>query len=376
MAFDESIMKQPEYEVAIVGAGPSGALAAALLAGNGRRVLLIDKSTPPIAGIGIDWISPQSETLLNQAKVRAKSLFDHPVREVTFRSWDLSKTAAPKSTETVAYLVDRATLSRALREAAGGAGANVVEAQTVRGLKLLEDQVVLEVEGEESFAARLLLLATGAGSGLPLIAGFPRASGAAVVTGRVDQVLEKGGGTDRIAVILGLDRAGSFATCCLEPDQLSVSLVWRGEPGHARPTLGELCRKLHQQKLTPVDLLPAAATAPLIQEQAVSALDLDTHVGKHTLLIGDAGGFRAGISQESIYPALWSAQLASEVLQQALESKQSQDELMTFEQRWRTTMADYLRPPNTDMQFLMPLVFSNQLMAERMAAAFFAGENI
>ena len=370
-------MKQPEYEVAVVGAGPSGALAAALLGQSGRKVLLIDKEASPATEAGIDWLSTQSETLLKQAKVETSRLLNHPVKEVAFHSGDLSKTARPKSTETVAYLVERASFNQAVRKAAAAAGATVVEARTVRGLKLLEHEVVLEVEGEETFQARLLLLAAGAQSSLPPAAGFPQAPGAKVVTGRVDQELKnEAGGAARIAVILGLDRAGSFATCCIRPDRLSVSLCWRDEPEHAREAFGELCRKLHERKLTPVDLLPAAATAPLTQSQAVSALDLDTHVGKHTLLIGGAGGFRAGISQEGIYPALWSAQLACEVLQQALESKQSQDELMTFEQRWRTTMADYLRPPNTDLQFLMPLVFSNQPMAERMAAAFFAGENI
>jgi hypothetical protein len=49
---------------------------------------------------------------------------------------------------------------------------------------------------------------------------------------------------------------------------------------------------------------------------------------------------------------------------------------MQFDTRWRLAMADYLRPPNTDMQFLVPLIFTNQPMADRMAAAFFRGENI
>ena len=49
---------------------------------------------------------------------------------------------------------------------------------------------------------------------------------------------------------------------------------------------------------------------------------------------------------------------------------------MTFDTRWRLEMADYLRQPNTDMEFLIPLVFSNQPIADRMAAAFFLGDNI
>ena len=49
---------------------------------------------------------------------------------------------------------------------------------------------------------------------------------------------------------------------------------------------------------------------------------------------------------------------------------------MKFDSVWRIQMADYIRSPQTDTQFLLPLVFSNQPMADRFAAAFFCGENI
>jgi flavin-dependent dehydrogenase len=126
----------------------------------------------------------------------------------------------------------------------------------------------------------------------------------------------------------------------------------------------------------PLDVSQEAARAKVTQSPASAALDMDTHVGKHSLLIGDAGGFISAASNEGIYPAMWSAQIAVEVIDSALKSPQSQDELMSFETKWRTTMADYLRSPNTDIQFLLPLIFSNQPIADRMGAAFFSGENI
>ena len=73
---------------------------------------------------------------------------------------------------------------------------------------------------------------------------------------------------------------------------------------------------------------------------------------------------------------MWAAQIAAGVAQTALRSVHSQDALMTFDSQWRIEMADYLRPPNTDNQFLLPLIFSNQPMADRMGAAFFSGDNI
>jgi hypothetical protein len=49
---------------------------------------------------------------------------------------------------------------------------------------------------------------------------------------------------------------------------------------------------------------------------------------------------------------------------------------MSFDSLWRMQMADHLRSPHTDIRFLLPLIFSNQPMADRMGAAFFFGENI
>ena len=125
-----------------------------------------------------------------------------------------------------------------------------------------------------------------------------------------------------------------------------------------------------------MDLSEEAARAEVHPSPAGIALEMDSHVAKHTLIIGEAGGFVAAASNEGIYPAMWSAQLAAQVVHQALGSKHSQDVLMQFDSKWRMSMAEYLRPPNTDIQFLLPLIFSNQPMADRMGAAFFAGENI
>jgi hypothetical protein len=59
-----------------------------------------------------------------------------------------------------------------------------------------------------------------------------------------------------------------------------------------------------------------------------------------------------------------------------LTSKHPQDQLREFSTTWRSTMAEFLRPPNTDVHFLLPLIFSNKQMADRMAGAFWEGTNI
>ena len=107
-----------------------------------------------------------------------------------------------------------------------------------------------------------------------------------------------------------------------------------------------------------------------------NALEVDSHVGKRSIVIGDAGGFYAAISHEGIFPAIWSATIAARTIIDISPADHAQDVLTTFDRAWRLEMAEFLRPPNTDLQLLLPLIFTNQPMADRMGAAFFHGENI
>jgi flavin-dependent dehydrogenase len=107
-----------------------------------------------------------------------------------------------------------------------------------------------------------------------------------------------------------------------------------------------------------------------------AALDAETHVGKNTLVIGDAGGYVSAVSLEGLYGAIRSAFVGADACADALASSHPQDVLMEFDARWRGELVEYLRPPNSDMRFLLPLVFSNKRMAERVAQAFILGVNI
>jgi flavin-dependent dehydrogenase len=58
-------------------------------------------------------------------------------------------------------------------------------------------------------------------------------------------------------------------------------------------------------------------------------------VGKRSLIIGDAGGFNATISREGIYPAMWSAKIAAEIIAEIKSGEHVQDGLMAFDNGWR-----------------------------------------
>ena len=366
-------------DVAIVGAGPAGATAALRLSSLGHQVTLLDRDPLPKKQPGLVWLNSRVMGLLADWKIPVKSVLERPFSDVTFFNADFSKTAKPAFKDSAGFLVDRAVLVNTLIEASRKAGTSVRGGAAVSRLRLRESEVNLELEDGKVLTSRLLVLATGHRGELFEQAGFSRATGSGVVwSAQVDRALPKSAAADgpRVFIVLGLDRRGGFAIFCQSAQRISAAIHWFGDREGAADALKNTCRLAFEKKIVPVNLSDGAAEAALVRNPVAAALDMDTHVSKHCVLLGDAGGFIAAASQEGLYPAMWSAEVAAGVVDEALRSRHSQDVLKTFDTVWRMKMADYLRSPNTDPQFLVPLVFSNQPMADRMAAAFFSGENI
>lgn len=372
-------MSTETFDVAVVGAGPAGATLATILAAQERRVVLLDRAKLPHTASSLGWLNVRVASLLTELGMQAKPAFVRPFRNVTFHDAEFSKSTEPNFDDAAGSLVDRLAFANSLVTAASKAGVSVIAGSAVADVRLKEDVVILELADGGRVESRLLVLASGRGSDLLDRAGFTREGRDAVIwTAQVETVLgpRAAGAAPQVDIVFGLDKIGSFGLCCVAKERMSVCINWMGERADALPELVHLSNAAYTHEVVPTDLSGEARSAPLVRSPAGVALDMDTHVGKHTLVIGDAGGFVSAASNEGIYPAMWSGQIAAEVIAAALQSPRSQDELMAFDSKWRMQMADYLRSPNTDSQFLIPLIFSNQPMADRMGAAFFSGENI
>jgi flavin-dependent dehydrogenase len=98
-------------------------------------------------------------------------------------------------------------------------------------------------------------------------------------------------------------------------------------------------------------------------------------VANRTLLIGPAGGFYTACA-EDIYPNCWSAVCAAEVAQKAITQRHVQDALQEYHQCWGTKLGDYLRGPQENLKFLLPLVYRNSVMTARLAEAILFGKSV
>jgi len=372
-------MAEETFDVAVVGAGPAGATAALQLGRKGYQVALVDRTAIPRPVTCAGWLSAKVEPLLAELGLPPNKFLGSPFRDVTLFNSDLTKTAKPRFESSAGYLVDRGSFDISLTNAAVQHGVTLFQASTVTDIRLKERSVDITLANGHRITSRLLLLASGRESELLDRLGFPRQTGGSPLwTAQVEAELPsiKTPAEPHVGVVLGLDGGGSFGLCCTSKDRVLVNVNWAGARERAIPLLVELCKATFANRVVPVDLSKQAQSAGLVRSPASAALDMESHVAKHTLLIGDAGGFVSAASNEGIYPAMWSAKLAAKAVDAALQSDFSQDELMTFDSLWRTQMADHLRSPHADIRFLLPLIFHNQPMADRMGAAFFFGDNL
>ncbi len=360
------------HDVMVIGAGAAGATAAAFAAARGLRVVLIERA--PREGTTQrcpDWLTAPVLTLLDELGAGRARGVGKPFDGAVFYPADLARSAETSVTERLAFRVDYTRLVRGLRTLAAKMGVECVPGAVSPRPDAGEDHVTALFENHDPVRAKFMLIADGAGGTWADEAGFaPR--WIADVSARV----AKADRDTRMHWVLGLDGGQSLACWWFDGPEVIVRLHGQGTPESVREQLESLLTCICERSLLPENLAADELNIALRPAPARLALEIDSHVGKRALRIGDAGGFFAAASREGIYPAMWSARLAVDVLVRAADSRHPQDELRRFGTLWRTTMAEYLRPPNTDTQFLLPLIFSNQQIADRMAGAFWHGENI
>lgn len=365
-------------DVVIVGAGPAGATAAISLAAAGRSVILLDRAKFPRSKPCAGWLNAKAADLLSDMGLATKDLDLHPIEKVSFHNADLDKSVTPKTEKCPGYVVDRTAFDQGLVRAARAAGADFRDEKRVTSVRPVEQGVEVGIAGGGHVSGRRLIVAAGLAPALmnDLDVALPADSAPTWFAHVEKKRKAKKGVPVRLSLVLGVTPANGFCMVIEAPDRLSLTLSTRGERASLPPLLVEIARGLAAKGIVPDDLSEQAASAPCAATFPYSALDFDSHVGKHTLVVGDTGGFCASVSHEGLFPAMWSAHIAARVIQQTTKATFSQDVLMTFDTKWRLEMAEFLRPPNTELPLLLPLVFTNQAMADRLAAAFFTGENI
>ena len=379
-----------DYDVIVVGAGPAGSCLAAALAAGGASVALLDAARFPRPKCCAGWLSARAVEQFRFLDGVRRKVKAAPFRRLVFHSPDLGQTAVYSSRAHLGYVVRRDRFDAELVRRAKAAGADVLLGQAVTRIEPAESQVSVTRSRGRRITGRFLVGADGARSEVARQTGlrdhWPTDALVYCLTRDIPltrRQVAAGPGTGQAHVCLGFGAAPGYAWVFPGAGYASVGIGVRGQSAAA--ALADLYEQW-VEGLTGAGLLPAGADASRPCGGVVpagAAIEFENHVGKRSVLVGDAGGFASAVSGEGIYPAIWSAAIAADCIQSALtadrrriKTDSCQDELQKFRQVWRQDMAQYLQMPNVNVTFLVPLIFTNQEIADRFGRAFLFGENL
>jgi len=368
------------YDIAILGATAAGYAAACRLAKDGAAVVLLDAPGRPVESPLCDWVGQSFFSPKGLGKALASQCGAVPFKRTCYHNTDLSQVAPHRGRTVAGYFLHTPHLTKALRAQAKSAGVTVRTTTSFPAIDLQEQEVSLF--GAKRIRARVLLVAQGRPSeiiaelALPMRTvplGSLAVAALDVPLGTTDAAKQVGDALNVVQLPERTELGMYFAT----KQMLHVRVVSSSQAtGMRAAELSTMIADLQSAGLLPERLALGRAAGAVWHPPAGVALELETHVAKRCLLIGTAGGFAEAVTGQTLPASVRSALLAADVVAQALRSDDCQGALMRFKTVWRRSLADFIRPPNTSLRMLLPLLFANNRIIGRFTAALLEGKNI
>ncbi len=315
-----------DYDVVVVGAGPSGSMAAKYAAKNGARTLLIEEHG--MIGSPVSCTGHISVKALNECELPEGNFINKKIRGAFVYAPD-NRSIAIDGKRTMTYVVERKIFDRELAKAAASAGSEVLVDTAVRSLRKIPGGVVLEAMSEGRamhFKTKVVIGADG-----------------------VKSRIARGAGLGRIPhVCSGIQVEARYEP--RDPEFVEVFLGHRFCPGYfawSVPTSGDCCRiGLNADKDAHVYLNRLLTEHEVVSRKARSTVDLimggipvgtlKRTVADGVLVVGDAAGQVKPVSYGGIFTGARCAKIAGEVAARAaLEGDTSARRLMEYERRWK-----------------------------------------
>ena len=367
------------HDIAILGRTAAGCAAAAHLAAGGHDVLVLDAPCQAVECPLHDWVGRGFFSMAELPDALAKQCGATSFRQVTYHSADLAKHTEYRSRVTAGRFLHPTKLIRALHDHAVAAGATIRRCRRRPKIRLAEDEIRLD--SASPVRARLLLIAQASPGQIVRELSLPArvVPQSPLTISALDVPITKAAAANvrgPLHIVAAHERTemGAFF---VDNATLHLRIVSTSPAAGSRTReLSAMVTALQQRGLLPGDLSLAKARGAFWRPPAGVALELETHVAKRCLLMGTAGGFAEAVTGQTLTASVRSALVAAKIASEALGSDRCQDALMRFKNSWRRSLASFIRPPNTSLPMLLPLLFVNRRMVARFTAALLEGKDI
>ena len=330
-----------DYDVVVVGAGPAGATAAAVLAGEGLNVLLVDKHKFPRdkpCGGAIPMNVFQRYPHLNNS-----SFIESYSYGGVIHSPSLNHQIEFQGEKPVIAMVHRDRFDHQLVYKAVDAGADFKDGDKVKAVHRTEDKVVVTFQNNSVVSTQAIVGADGVPSGVAKSVGLSHPGDpvnlCVLQEYKVDeQIIEHHLTTQRIGHIhLMFEDISGYAWLFPKKDRFNIG-VGQFLPferyGSNNSRLVEIY-KTYFRFLQTKGSIPKKLDSGKLRGGIVPVTPLRQTYTDRVLLCGDAGGFINPVSGGGIQYALFTGETAASVLLDAFEKENfSSSFLSNYQNRW------------------------------------------
>ncbi len=371
---------QAVRDVLVIGSHPSALLAAILLVG--KPAISVLHASPPI--------TPSQRLVL----INPEFFELHPALGALRRKLDMTTTyglrflsdqpgifSESRGKSAMAYVASYSQVQQAMFRIAENAGVAMLKPAPIT-IRSIDETGLDATIGIQTVRARALILSDPVDAAHGRLLGIPEAWEPEVPHRYSFGRLKRGCGINldaRPIVPMSLNLGNTTLWSWLLPCRNTAQLAVCQPRESSMPAPEELLRRWVKMLREANILGSTGGDLPLesVESCTLPLAGAMAHEGvaNRALLIGPAGGFYSA-SAEDIYPNCWSAVFAAEVIQKALREQHLQDALQPFRHRWRTTLGEYLRGPQQNLRFLLPLIYRNQVMATRLTESILLGKSV